>query len=78
MKHPGDDAETLYINRFDSRCGNCGKGAVPDQVVHDVAYGYKQSEGCGVTFKCVSSNYAGMRALTELRRPDLEWKGWDE
>lgn len=65
--------ETLIINRYDSKCGCCGKGASTEQVEHDKALGWgNQGKGCGVKFKYVSSSYTGMDQRVAAMRPDLE------
>lgn len=70
--------ETLIIDTWNSSCGNCGKGANPEEASHDtvLGYGVKNEKGCGVKWKYVSSNYSGMgKAFYEnirKMRPDLE------
>ena len=32
--------EALIINRFDSKCGACGKGADPREEAHETQLGY--------------------------------------
>ena len=68
---------TLVINRFDSKCGNCGKGALPSQVTHDHIVGMHRGreEGCHVVFTHVTSDYIGpgVEGMCKTVRPDLEW-----
>lgn len=65
---------TLIINRSDSQCSNCGKGANPNAKHHTEVLGYgPASEGCGQLFTHVTSNYYGMRDVCEVMRPDLIW-----
>lgn len=85
-------AHTLIINLSDSRCGNCGGGASPEQRIHDVDYpgygGRGTKPGCGTEFRYVASDYIGLggfygRDITteELYAedyPDLGWNGFDE
>lgn len=63
----------LVINRSDSRCGSCGKSALPDEITHDTSPGYgDRPPGCGALFTHVTSEYgydAELRA--EEMRPDL-------
>ena len=78
----GDDPQTLYINRWDSRCGNCGWGADPCEKSHETLLpGYSSvhpEQGCGMVWTKVASDYAGMKAPLSAWRPDLEWSGYDE
>jgi len=71
---------TLYVNRNDSRCGECGKSAMPYQTVHDERFGYNPGPGCGAVFTQIDSDYVGiyMQEWAEKNRPDLEWVGLDE
>jgi hypothetical protein len=65
--------ETLYINRSESRCGSCNRGADPYEVIHKTAYGYPLG-GCKVRYRFVSSDYFGMPLLNATirdMRPDL-------
>lgn len=66
----------LIINRFDSRCAACGKGADPFETTHNsiVTYGSLNGlPGCGAYFTHVTSHYIGMRDVVQSLRPDLEW-----
>ena len=73
-------AHTLYINRNDSRCGKCGKGASYDESSHQRVLGWSKEErakpGCGVRWEYVSSDYFGMKKIVSEIRPDLIW--WSE
>jgi hypothetical protein len=69
---------TLIINRSDTKCGNCGKGADPYAESHDVILGYPPiggGPGCGVRWAQVRSDYTGMEDRCREMRPDLEWVG---
>lgn len=63
--------EILFINRFDSYCGSCKKGADPDEKKHDTILGWAESypPGCGVTWTHVSTDYVGVDPART--RPDL-------
>lgn len=52
----------LIINRSDSRCGNCGKGASPHENAHLTILGYAEhnSPGCGEEWDSVESDYINM------------------
>jgi hypothetical protein len=67
----------LYINRFDSRCGNCNKSASPYENSHLSILGYTPGPGCGAVFTEVASDYFGMQDAVTRIRPDLPWVGWD-
>jgi hypothetical protein len=73
------DPETLYINRSDTFCGNCHKGANPRDEAHWTQYGYGNGEfgtpGCGQVWRKVSTDSYGMGMNDIIRnmRPDLEW-----
>lgn len=69
---------TLYINKSESRCGACNKGADPYEESHITLLGWfatnDKMQGCGVTFDSVSSDYYGFPGLMEeiqKMRPDL-------
>lgn len=65
---------TLIINRSDSRCNNCGLGAIPTEEKHDQAIGYSIrgfQAGCGIRWEYVTSNYVGMSEHVREMRPDL-------
>lgn len=64
---------TLYVGRFDSRCGACGKGCWAQEKAHTSRTGYDQHEGCGAVYTHVVSTYAGddMEKATRALRPDL-------
>ncbi len=70
----------LFIDNTDSRCGACGKTALPQDVAHTTPCGYDNHDGCGATFTHVSSNYGGddsKRASMAVRR-DLPWMDYGE
>ena len=75
---------TLYINKSESRCGNCDKGCDPYEESHITLLGWSavndNMKGCGATYDSVSSDYAGMpdlvKAIKEMR-PDLLYIGWE-
>lgn len=65
---------TLYVNRSDSRCGWCGRSALPSDKRHETPCGYDQAPGCGAEFISVSSDYFGaseMYVRIMSMRPDL-------
>lgn len=67
----------LFINRWDSRCGACGRGASPREMSHHTVLSYAgPSEGCGAYFEALSSDYAGdaIREAAQKLRPDLPWR----
>lgn len=64
---------TLQIGRTDSRCGACGKPALPYDERHTTPCGYAQQPGCGALWTHVTSVYvdpASEAAVREMR-PDL-------
>lgn len=72
----------LIINRNDSLCGRCKRGADPSEKAHTTALGYFSREilddpyhpariGCGAVFSAVSSGYSGMEKRVQEMRPDL-------
>ena len=68
----------LFINRTDSECGNCRKGADPYEKAHDSVLGWGPTmPGCGETFTAVGSHYRGegMEEAVRRMRPDLPWTG---
>lgn len=67
--------ETLIINRFESRCGNCHKGADPREKSHETQLGYGKHDpkGCGAEWRFVTSDYTDMEQGVSAMRPDLEW-----
>jgi hypothetical protein len=74
----------LYINKSESRCGNCNVGCDPDEEYHMTAMGWHvwndKIKGCGAKFTEVSSDYQGMEGLVETikeMRPDLPYTGWE-
>lgn len=67
---------TLYINKSDSRCGACDKGADPYELTHDTLLGWAavndRMKGCGATFTAVSSDYFHITGdELSAMRPDL-------
>lgn len=63
---------TLFINRSDSRCGECGKNADPNESSHAMLV--MRGEGCGAVFDAVSTHYwdfEGLYASVRAMRPDL-------
>lgn len=70
-------SEALVINRSDSRCGNCRKGASPHAEAHVDIVDYKSvpGGGCGVRWRYLTSDYtgAGIEQAARDMRPDLEW-----
>lgn len=69
------DPVVLIINRTDSKCGACGRGADPYAKSHDKVIGYKPGPGCGATWTHVTSSYrgGGIEEATLEMRPDLDW-----
>ena len=64
----------LIINRFDSKCGNCGKSCDPHDQKHVKVLGYAPTgEGCGVEWTHVTTDYTGdeMAGMCQAMRPDL-------
>lgn len=68
----------LYINKSESRCGACSKGADPYELQHDTLLGWfardDYMKGCGAVFDAVSSDYVNFPGLDEdiqRMRPDL-------
>lgn len=68
---------TLFIEIWNSTCGNCGKGCDPDSKTHDKILDFHDNgkPGCGVEWKYVSSKFYGNQFESRLRemRPDLEF-----
>jgi hypothetical protein len=65
---------TLLINRSDSKCFNCDKGARPSDKSHDEAIGWDGREpGCGIVWQYVSSEYGDMVEDVRDMRPDLTY-----
>lgn len=65
----------LIIDRNDSRCSACGKGASPHENRHRTRLGYGDHDGmgCGALFTSVGSNYTGMYRHVQPMRPDIPW-----
>lgn len=71
----------LVINRSSSTCGDCGRGADPNEKSHKTIIEYSPdtgSKGCGAKWTKVSSDYSGKdnKRRTMEMRPDLEWVDW--
>lgn len=69
-----DRSTTLIINRSDSKCGNCNRGADPHDEAHVKCLGYApQPEGCGVVWTHVTTDYTGddIAERAQAMRPDL-------
>lgn len=70
---------TLFIDTWSSQCGNCRRGADPDEKRHETIMEMSTANGrpgCGVEWRYVSSNYGRMLAdrIREMR-PDLPFTG---
>lgn len=72
----------LYINKSESRCGACNKGADPDEESHITLLGWAavndKMKGCGAEFDALSTDYMGFPGLEEeiqKMRPDLPYLG---
>lgn len=66
---------TLLINRNDSKCYNCQRGANPKAERHDEVWGYGADKiGCGIKWEYVATEYHDERlmATAEDMRPDLK------
>lgn len=74
----------LIINRTDSQCGACQRGADPYEKAHITRLGYAaanapegspERKGCGAVFTEVGSHYRGngMEEAVKRMRPDLPW-----
>lgn len=50
----------IFINRSDSRCGDCGQNAFPSEEGHfsSPTYGDMARKGCGALWTHVSSSYS--------------------
>jgi hypothetical protein len=77
-------AARLYINKSESRCGACNRGADPYEESHLTLTGWAAvndtMKGCGAMFDSVSSDYVGLPGLVEsikAMRPDLPYVGWE-
>jgi hypothetical protein len=71
---------TLYINRSDSRCGACDKGADPYEESHITLTGWfavnDNMKGCGAVYDSVSTDYFNSKDLIgDIKdiRPDLPY-----
>lgn len=76
----------LYINKSDSRCGECGRPAKPTEDTHEWAGNiwlmegpsFETKQGCGVRWTHLSSDYLDYDHLWDqvrALRPDLEFVG---
>ncbi len=63
----------LLVDRNYSRCGACGKDALPTQERHDDVIGYRPGPGCGVRWTHIKASCVGPGIDARLRemRPDL-------
>jgi hypothetical protein len=73
---------TLFIDKSDSTCGGCGKGADPYEESHITLLGWHavndNMKGCGAIYDAVDSNYnwlGDMEQRIREMRPDLPWLG---
>ena len=69
---------TLVINRSDSRCGNCGKAALPNEFYHETVPGWNEpTVGCRFDFTTTGTEYTGteQREAVIRLRPDLTFTG---
>jgi hypothetical protein len=67
---------TLFINTWNSVCGNCGFDADPTEERHTRPMGYAQRPGCGIQWRYVSTGYTGLDGhydRIKAMRPDLEF-----
>ena len=70
----------LWVDRWSSRCGACGRSADPKQETHAVQLGYgpeNGSPGCGARFEAIASEFvgAGVDEAVRAMRPDLPYLG---
>jgi hypothetical protein len=73
-----DRSFCLVINRSDSKCGACGRGADPHERSHDTILEWgDKGAGCGVLWRHLDSDYrgAGIPEAAMAMRPDLTWIG---
>ena len=71
---------TLYINKSESRCGACNKGADPYEESHITLVGWAavndKMKGCGAEFTDLSTDYVNFPGLQDAireMRPDLPY-----
>jgi hypothetical protein len=68
---------TLIINRNDSICGNCGKGANWSETHHNsqLGWGNHPKNGCDIKWKYLSTDYVDEEFIEHVKRmrPDLEF-----
>lgn len=81
-------SKTIFVGRWSSRCGNCGKGASPSEHIHQsvlaFSHGARQEPGCGIRWEYISPAWTefvhgedrAMKKVKELR-PDLKYAGWN-
>lgn len=70
LKHANKMKFALIINRSSSKCGRCGGNADPHSDRHILSAEWVDAgKGCGVAWRYVTSEYAGMEV--EKDRPDL-------
>jgi len=70
--------ETVIINPWSSKCGNCGEDCSYSEAKHLTNLGYgpqNGTPGCGVEWKYVTTEYLGKREeeASKACRPDLEF-----
>lgn len=67
-----DNQVILYINMWDSICGECRLSCDPYEISHVKPMGWDRHEGCGATYTHLSTHYYGNDDVQEMR-PDLPW-----
>jgi len=70
-----DREKTIIINRFDSKCGKCGKSATIEDGYHKTVYGYgpeNGTDGCGAVWEYIDSDYTGISHLLEEKYPQYK------
>lgn len=68
---------TLIINADESICGNCGRGADPNESRHATVLAFIPGIGCGSQFTDIGTNSNDPLVLDAVRkmRPDLLFLG---
>lgn len=74
--------DTIVINLFNSYCNNCHKPADPNEGAHTTVLELVpniSTEGCGVTWTYVSSDYIGKDVEQRIQNqwPQYTWIGWN-